>query len=81
MWDLIEELEKLGQLPEPETFVYPDYWSTIHRRLAIPSIPSWLTPGDDDWSKLIERVGIKEAKERRRIAIKQQREAMECVAH
>jgi len=69
--DIINELEKEGKLPEPEPVVYPDYWESIQKRLAVRSIPSWLTPGEDDWNELIARVGLKEAKARRQAALKQ----------
>jgi hypothetical protein len=71
LWDLINELDKAGQLPEPAPVVYPDYWESIQKRLAVRSIPSWLTPGEDDWKELIARVGMKEAKARRQAALKQ----------
>ena len=71
LWDIINELEKEGLLPEPEPVVYPDFWESIQKRLAIRSIPSWLTPGEDDWNELVARVGMKEAKARRQAALKQ----------
>jgi hypothetical protein len=75
LWDLINERERTGTLPEPELVIYPDFWSSLQKRLATPTIPSWLTPGTDDWDKLVARVGLKEVQERRHIALKPQKEA------
>lgn len=72
LWDIINELEKTGLLPEPTPAVYPDFWEGLQRRLAVRSIPSWLTPGEDDWNELIARVGLKEAKARRQVALRSQ---------
>jgi len=71
LWDIINELEALGQLPEPHALISPDFWEVLPRRLAVGSIPSWLTPGEEEWDKLVARVGMKEAQLRRRIALKQ----------
>jgi hypothetical protein len=71
LWDIIEDLEASGRLAEPKPVIYPDYWQSLQRRLAANTIPSWLTPGDDAWSELIARVGLKEAKSRRQAALKQ----------
>ena len=46
------------------------YWESIQKRLAVRSIPSWLTPGDDDWKELVARVGVKEATARRQAALR-----------
>jgi DNA primase len=32
MWDLINELEKEGLLPEPQPVIYPDYWASIQKQ-------------------------------------------------
>lgn len=36
-----------------------------------PTLPSWLRPGTHDWDKLVERVGHKEAMERRQAALQE----------
>jgi hypothetical protein len=34
-------------------------------------LPKWLVPGTFEWDKLVERVGFKEANERRQAALKE----------
>lgn len=56
LWDIINDLEASGCLPEPKPVIYPDYWQLLQRRLAHKTIPSWLTPGADEWDNLITRI-------------------------
>jgi len=44
-------------------------WNTSTSRKS--SLPPWLIPGTQDWDKLIARVGVKEAKERRQAALRE----------
>jgi hypothetical protein len=69
VWDIIDSLEKAGRLPEPQPILFPDFWQLLEKRLTLPSIPSWLTPGEEAWDELVARVGIRETQARRRIAL------------
>lgn len=71
LWDIINDLEKAGKLPEPQPVIYPNFWQSLEKRLAVKTIPNWLIPGEDEWNALVARVGLKEAKERRQKALKQ----------
>jgi hypothetical protein len=44
------------------------------------SLPSWLIPGTYEWDKLVKRVGLQEANERRQAALNEQRIATERIA-
>ena len=39
------------------------------------SFPSWLIPGTSEWNNLVERVGLKEANDRRQSALQEERKA------
>ena len=61
---LVESIEYVDDVPQPS--------STRRQRRQQASIPVWLTPGTSDWNKLVARVGLKEANDRRQAALRPQ---------
>jgi hypothetical protein len=46
--------------------------TTQKKQKSLPKrLPKWLTPGTFEWDKLVERVGFKEANERRQSALQE----------
>lgn len=50
-------------------------WHGRREREARVPIPPWLIPGTEEWNKQVNRCGFSEMKERRQIALEQQKQA------